>query len=227
MLKCQGTTVWFSYCFWIYILIKSFKTWPLAYILHSRLFYSWFWYCTHSTTVEMRIAKGRLLLSCIPNQSRLKWSTMSSHLGSMWLRIFQLMVSINTLNNSTGITEPSFLQEQQVNAARTRSSAIGTGNFQVQAWMPEQRTAKHKGCRRQEAVRGEAKLAEADYKQPAEVLAVVLSSIATESLELIQLWHCGTEEGRKHPLVLLRIAATSSFPAWGGRGNSSSCTPTL
>lgn len=77
------------------------------------------------------------------------------------------------------------------------SSAFGTGDFQVQAWMSEQRTAKHKGCRSQEAVRGEAKLAGADYKQPAEVLAVVLSSIATESEELMQLRHCGDWRGQE------------------------------
>jgi len=91
--------------------------------------------------------------------------------------------------------------------------------------MPEQRTAKHKGCRSQELVRGEAKLAGTDFKQPAELLAVLLSSTATESKELMQLWHRGTEEGKKHLLVLLRIATTSGLPALGKDG--SSCTPTL
>lgn len=72
-------------------------------------------------------------------------------------------------------------------------------------------TAKHRGYRSQEKVREGAMLAEADFKQPIEVLAVLLTSTATGSEELMLTWHCGTKGSKKHPPMMIRITVTSRF----------------
>lgn len=61
---------------------------------------------------------------------------------------------------------------------KNNSPLSGAGDFQIWAWKPGWRTAKHKSCGSQERVREGAKLAEADFKQPFEILAVVAISTA-------------------------------------------------
>lgn len=61
---------------------------------------------------------------------------------------------------------------------KNNSPLSGAGDFQIWAWKPGWRTAKHKRWGSQEGVRKGAKLAEADFKQPFEILAVVVISTA-------------------------------------------------